>query len=356
LRAGAAAGAAVGIGSYSALKALAADADGAQAQAIPGQVRPGTDSDPASLIAKPEAFETLVHPHCSHCFVEANRRKDALRSDDRVLCWIQVQTDGYINDGAIPLRFFLNSYRILDDGWGLFVYDPDAGFARGFAPGGGPYRFHGWRNGVMVLKGHDGTLYSGLTGIALAGPRTGHRLQPEATLVSDWGFWQKRYPRAVAFTMYDKFKPVALPTDVDADSRKSRSRIDGRLPADAMVLGVWDGEQARAYPLDALKKAGAIHDHANSRPRLVFWYGPTQTAAAFHQPWGTSGLQGDAGWIFSLDQKNEGTPFVDKRTGLHWDITGRPVEGGPRLAWMDSVQVKWFAWAAEYPRTSIYGQ
>src|ERR1044071_7607196 len=93
------------------------------------------------LIARPEAFQTLVHPNCSHCFIEGKRRKEELRSDDRVLCWIQVQTDGYTNDGAIPLRFFLNTYRILDDGWGLFVYDPDAGFARGFAPGGGPFRF-----------------------------------------------------------------------------------------------------------------------------------------------------------------------------------------------------------------------
>jgi hypothetical protein len=56
------------------------------------------------LIAKPDAFETLVHPNCSHCLVEAKRRKDELRSDDCVLCWIQVQTDGYINDGAVPLR------------------------------------------------------------------------------------------------------------------------------------------------------------------------------------------------------------------------------------------------------------
>jgi hypothetical protein len=36
------------------------------------------------------------------------------------------------------------------------------------------------------------------------------------------------------------------------------------------------------------------------------------------------------------------------------DITGRPREGGPRLAGMDSFQVRWFAWATEYPETSIY--
>src|SRR5215468_5205865 len=145
------------------------------------------------LIAKPDAFQTLVHPNCSHCFIEANRRKQELRADDRVLCWMQVQADGYINDGVIPLRFFLNSYRVLSDGWGVFVHDPDAGFARGFFPEGQTFEFHGWRNGVMVMRGKDGTLYSCLTGIAFDGPRKGTRLEPRATLESDWGFWNKRY-------------------------------------------------------------------------------------------------------------------------------------------------------------------
>jgi hypothetical protein len=310
-----------------------------------------------SVIAKPEVFPTLDHPHCSHCFVEASRRKQELRADDRVLCWTQVFNDVYINDGVIPIRFFLNTYRVLMDTWGVFVYDPDAGFARGFAPDDGPFRFHGWRNGVMVIKSNkDGTLYSGLTGVAFAGPRKGHRLEPRPTLVTDWGFWRTRYPQAVAYIMYDKYKPVELPTEVNDDSRKSRRPADGRLPADTMVLGVWDGKEARAYPLDLLEKAGVIHDPAAGRPRVVLWYGPTRTAAAYHQPWGTSGLQGDAGWIFHVDRSVTAAPFVDQRTGLHWDITGRPVEGGPRLVWLDSVQVKWFAWAAEYPETSIYGK
>jgi hypothetical protein len=307
-------------------------------------------------IARPEAFETLVHPDCSHCRIEAGRRKKDLRADDRVLCWIQVETDGYINDGAVPLRFFLSAHRVLDDSWGLFVYDPDAGFARGFDPAGGPFRFHGWRNGIMVIKSRDGTVYSSLTGVALDGPGKGTRLEPRPTLVSDWGFWRERYPQAVAYMMYDKYKPVELPTEENEDSLKSRGPVDGRLPADTPVLGVWDGKQARAYPLDALEKAGVIHDLADGQPRLVLWYGPTRTAAAYRQPWGTSGLAGDAGWIFSIDRDVEAAPFVDQRTGLHWDITGRPIEGGPRLVWLDSVHVKWFAWAAEYPETSIYGK
>jgi hypothetical protein len=75
--------------------------------------------------------------------------------------------------------------------------------------------------------------------------------------------------------MYDKFKPVELPTELNENSRKTRRAPDKRLPADKLVLGVWDGKHARAYPLDILERAGVIHDTANGQPRLVLWYGPT---------------------------------------------------------------------------------
>src|SRR5437764_7701508 len=144
-------------------------------------------ADPA-LIVKPDAVATLVNPACSHCRDEAKRRAGELRDDDRVLCWIR----GYSEGGAIPIRFFLNPYRVISDSYGVFVYDPEAGYARGFAPSYN-FRFHGWRNGVMVMKHADGTLYSCLTGLAFDGPRKGSRLQPIPTLVSDWGFWLQRY-------------------------------------------------------------------------------------------------------------------------------------------------------------------
>src|SRR5262249_55205104 len=123
-----------------------------------------------TVIAKPDAFQPLEHPDCSHCIVAQNRRKDELRADDRVACWLRVHTDCYMHRGAVPVRFFLSRYRILNDGWGIFVYDPDAGCARGFAPDRGPFAFHGWRNGIMVLKAKDGTLSSGLSGVGFEGP------------------------------------------------------------------------------------------------------------------------------------------------------------------------------------------
>src|SRR2546423_9765222 len=82
------------------------------------------------LIVKPDAFQTLVNPNCSHCKDEAKRRAGELKADEPVLAW----TRGYSEGGAIPIRFFLAPYRVISDSYGVFVYDPDAGFVRGFAP------------------------------------------------------------------------------------------------------------------------------------------------------------------------------------------------------------------------------
>src|SRR4051794_26861684 len=146
-----------------------------------------------TLVEQPGASRTLVNPNCSHCRDEAVRRKGELRDDERVLCWVRGKYDG----GAIPFRFFLSPYRVISDTYGVFVYDPDAGYARGFTPSL-DFRFHGWYNGVMVMRHQDGTLYSCLSGRAIAGPKKGTRLQPMPTLVSDWGFWLRHYPGTVA--------------------------------------------------------------------------------------------------------------------------------------------------------------
>lgn len=307
------------------------------------------------LVEQPDAFKTLVNPKCSHCRDEAKRRADELRDDDRVLCWLR----GYSDGGAIPMRFFLNSYRVISDSYGVFVYDPDAGYARGFAPSY-DFTFHGWRNGVMVMKEKDGTLYSCLTGVAFAGPKKGARLQAVPTLVTNWGHWLDRYPGGVAYHMFEEFKPLELPKELTAGSKKSRPEGDSRLAADKQVLGVAAGKEARAYPLDRVEKAEIVKDKVDGKECVVLWYGPTKTAAAY-EPVASPPKKDDGKprtLTLQVDRKVPAAPFVDKETGSRWDIAGRAVEGelkGWTLNWLDGTQVKWFAWAAEFPDTTIYG-
>jgi hypothetical protein len=319
-------------------------------------------ADPAKeppLVVKPDAFKTLVNPDCSHCKDEAKRRSGELKDDDRILCWVR-DTKGHYDGGAIPYRFFLNPYRVISDSYGVFVYDPDAGYARGFEPSY-EFTFHGWRKGVMVMKHKDGTLYSCLTGIAFDGPKKGTQLKKVPTIVSDWGFWLKHYPDSVAYNMKPQFKPLELPKEINEDSKKSRVAGDDRLAAEKMVLGVAEGKEARAYPLDALEKAGLIEDKLDGHPCVIVWEPATGSAAAY-RPVATPPKKED-GEAKTLtlyrDDKADGKPLTDKETGSRWDIAGRAYEGklkGWTLTWLDGTQVKWYAWAAEYPETGVHGK
>jgi hypothetical protein len=331
------------------------------------------------VVGRPAAFTTLVNPACSHCQDEAKRRLHDLKPQDRVLCW----TRGYSDGGAIPIRFFLAPYRVISDSYGVFVYDPDAGYARGFAPSY-LFRFHGWRNGVMVMKHKDGTLYSCLSGRAFAGPTHGERLQAVPTVVSDWGAWLEQYPPAVAYHMYDKYQPMELPTKDEPDSVKTRAKPDPRLQAEAQVLGVWTGKTARAYPLDLLAKSGVLNEEIDGQPLVIFWEPKTRTGAAYRpvasQPRKYKGPAPDADGVsppnegvltppgtavvsprkltLRLGPEGNASRFRDEETHSTWDVAGRCIAGslkGWTLAWVDAVQVKWFAWAAEYPQTTLYG-
>src|SRR3984893_10167623 len=105
------------------------------------------DRTEPKVLFRPEMFETLVNPACSHCVDESRRKAGAIRDDDRVVSWIRGKYDG----GAIPYRWFLVPYRVISDTYGVFVYDADADFVRGY-PASLDYRIHGWRNGVMVMR------------------------------------------------------------------------------------------------------------------------------------------------------------------------------------------------------------
>ena len=335
-------------------------------------------ADEPTLVPKPDAFKALVNPNCSHCTDEAKRRPD-LRPDDPVLLW----TRGYSDGGAIPVRFFLAPHRVISDSYGTFVYDPDAGFARGFAPSF-HFAFHGWRNGVMVMKDtRDDTLYSALTGVAFAGPKKGTRLPIVPSVMSTWGEVMDRYPNAVAYHMSDKYKPGEVPTAADPDSVKSRpAKTDPRLKADELVLGVRVGNTTKAYPLAKMHGGEWKVDSVGGERVLVFnGMTPLGSAAAYkpvaHQPRKFTAPRPDKDGVSPPDAgtplpggkelppvvlkeflENNGVLF-DRDTNTAWDAAGRGVNGtlkGWTLEPLDAVVCKWFAWAAEYPDTLVDGE
>jgi hypothetical protein len=311
------------------------------------------DEAPAKTLYRPDAFATLVDPDCSHCNIEAKRAAGALRDDDRVLAWVR----GDYGGGAIPYRWFLVPNRVISDTYGVFVYDPDADFVRAW-PASLDFRFHGWRNGVMVMSRKDGTIFDCLTGAAVEGPGAakGERLEPVPAIETDWGPWLGRNPGTVAYEMVAKFRPSPIPTAVGDESRRTRPEFrDTRLGPEARVFALAVDGASRAWPLERFgRRPEILVEKVGDRPVVLLWDGATRTAAAFAPE--TEGKESRKVTLRRAGETEPAAPWVDRETGSRWSIEGRAVAGplkGQALRWLPGVMVKWYAWLGAYPRTEL---
>jgi len=307
----------------------------------------GEASPPPKLVPRPGLFQSLTEPPCSYCSTE--NRKGFVKAEERVIAWIRCAHNG----GAIPLRHFIAAPRAINDTYGLFFYDPDGGYVSAFKKDYG-YEFYGWRGGVMVVQGRDGTLWSALSGIAFDGPKKGQRLERIPSLTTEWGYWLMLHPESTAYNLFDgrKYPLAELATELTAEAKESIGNVDSRLEPLTTVLGVEVGDRTKAYPLRDAEERACFADAVGGESLAVFWYGPTRSAIAFNAK-----LNGRILAFYADEVSPETAPFKDKETGTRWTLAGRGVDGplkGQELQWIPGIQCRWYAWVAEYPKTEVY--
>lgn len=302
---------------------------------------------PSGVDAKPDLFKPLTEPPCSYC---ANQnRKRLVEPTDRVLAWLRGQHNG----GCFPLRFFIAGPRVINDTYGLFFYDPDGGYVAAYKKDYG-FSFYGWRRGVMVTKGKDGSLWSALTGECFDGPSKGQKLERVPSMLSQWDYWLMLHPESTAYDLYDgkKYAVTELPTELSAEAKRGMGEVDARLTALVNVAGVAVGTETRAYPLDGLSERACYDDELGGQPIAVFWYGVTQSSSTWSRV-----VEGQTLTFYADGISPESAPFKDKETGTRWTLAGRGIDGplrGKELTWVDSIQCRWYAWSAEHAKTSVH--
>lgn len=305
-----------------------------------------TDRLPQSMVVKPDLFEPLTEPPCSYCVNQ--HRKGFVKPEDAVIAWIR----GAHNGGAIPLRHFLSAPRVINDTYGLFFYDPDGGFVAAFQKDYG-YQFYGWRNGVMLIRHKNGTIWSALTGTAIEGPDKGKKLTRVPNLMTTWSHWLMLHPESTAYDMFDgkKYPQAELPQEISEDAMSTMGKVNDRLPPFSMVMGIEGRESRLAVSLEGLAERACFRDTVDGNDVAVFWYGPTRSAVAFR-----SELDGKKLTFYADEISPETAPFKDKETGTRWTLAGRGVDGplkGKELDWVPSIQCRWYAWVAEYPDSKV---
>ena len=305
------------------------------------------DEPPGEIRLFKRHVRPITEPPCSYCSTQ--HVKSLIRGDDRVIAWLRAAHNG----GAFPIRLFLAGPRVVNDTYGLFFYDPDGGYVAAYQKDYG-YEFRGWRNGVMVVASKDGTLWSALTGKAIEGPQKGKQLTRIPSLVTNWSYWLMLHPESTTYDLFDgkKYASTPLPTEMSEDARESLKRTDDRLKASREVLGVEFASSRRAYPLPAAKARACFLDEVDGEAIAVFWYGKTKTAVAFQRQ-----VNGRVLTFYADGISPESAPFKDKETGTRWTIAGRGIDGplrGHELTWVKSIQCRWYAWASEYPGTTLF--
>jgi len=308
---------------------------------------PQTISAGDAILAAPGKFHQLTEPPCSYC--SNQQRKGLIRADDPVIAWVR----GAHNGGAIPLRHFLAAPRVINDTYGLFFYDPDGGYVSAFSKDYG-YEFYGWRRGVMIVRGKDGTLWSALSGRAIEGPQTGRRLERLPSFPTQWGYWLMLHPESTAYDLFDgqRYPLTELPQSMAPEAKQTMALPDPRLDPLKPVLGVELDGRGKAFPLDETAERKCWLDSVGGTDIAVLWYGPTRSAIAFDRRLGDRVLT-----LYADTISPKTAPFKDKETGTRWTLAGRAVDGplrGQELKWVPSIECRWYAWTAEYPQTALF--
>lgn len=157
------------------------------------------------------------------------------------------------------------------------------------------------------------SLWSQMKAAGVSGPGASQSLRALPFELTTWQDWQTRYPRTTVLSdrtghardyRSNPYQGYFASPRLMFPARPSSDR----LPAKSLVLGVWSGGQARAYPLDAFDPQGEI-----------------------------------------LDQQLGDERFRLAYDGRHESL--RVTEADDELQWMYSF---WFAWYAFRPHTEVY--
>ncbi|MDE2774921.1 MAG: DUF3179 domain-containing (seleno)protein [Chloroflexota bacterium] len=209
------------------------------------------------------------------------------------------------------------------------------------------------------------TLWQQLTGEGIVGAHTDTLLEIVPSQLVGYGAFKAQYPDGEVLSTGGRFYGSNPYVNYDSSPRPFlfMGALDDRLLATERVLGATIDGVSIAYPFSVLAEAGVINDRIAASDLVAIW-----------QPGAVSALDAaridqsrDVGMAALFDRVVAGKTLtfesvngeiVDAETGSRWNIFGAAVAGdlaGMQLRQINAFPHFWFAWAAFYPDTLLYG-
>jgi len=126
-----------------------------------------------------------------------------------------------------------------------------------------------WRNGMVMQDLETGSLWSQVTGVAIAGPLAGRRLRTVPSVQTDWREWSTAHPHTRVLRKEEPVTASAYRDYAQDPRRAGLFRADwlrGRLPAKTLVHGLARDGAAVAVTDSLIRARGrlvvALGEHA----------------------------------------------------------------------------------------------
>lgn len=213
------------------------------------------------------------------------------------------------------------------------------------------FRVFGVYKGVFVMQDDQtGTIWTPMTGEALAGPLAGSILDPIPAQLVQTSIWLEQYPRSTTISRRRRAsgsvshrRPATLDQLPGGLFRIPKDDRDGRLPPRTLIVGVAIDGEANAYELAWLEPTLYQDEVAGVPLVLLGKRGAIPVVYDRRTPTGV------------VELGVEGGNVVDA-AGSIWSRDGLAIEGpntGTQLEMFSSRISEWYAWAANYPDTDV---
>jgi hypothetical protein len=217
-----------------------------------------------------------------------------------------------------------------------------------------------WKDALVMYDRETQSLWSHVTGKAIAGKLTGMQLTFLPSLQATWAEWKQLYPQGRVLSkraspggggtrnVYEGY--FVDPNQLGIFGTRNP---DEALPGKEFIVGVTSKTSAVAYPFGFLSRQPLVNDVVAGRPVVVTFSSTGATGAVFSRSAGTRTLT-----FANLRREGGELLMDDQETRTAWRaLTGHAVQGTlapARLAQLPSTLAFWFAWKGFYPDTRLW--
>ena len=210
-------------------------------------------------------------------------------------------------------------------------------------------------NDLVMYDRQSDSLWQQLLGEGITGRFKGVRLTPVSATQTTWSQWSETHPETLVLDKNgaygsDSYAGYYVGGD---EGVLGGFQSDDRLAAKALVLGIVEADQPKAYPFVDLDQDPVVNDTIAGRDLVVVFQSRSGTAVAFDRR-----VHGRTLTFDFVDSAGGNVQLRDSETGSLWSgLSGTAVDGplaGAELTQLPAFYSFWFAWSDFYVNTALY--